>query len=137
AVDVASGLSRPSGLGRPDRLVARMECLARGLPSVGNGTDRVGRGQCPNQIGECGVKTGVAIVGASGYGSRELMRILLNHPGAKIAMATSRDVEAPRVAELHPSLLGRIDLACEPFDADKVASVASVAFLGLPHTASL
>jgi N-acetyl-gamma-glutamyl-phosphate reductase len=83
------------------------------------------------------VKTGVAIVGASGYGSRELMRILLNHPGAKIAMATSRDSDSPRVAELHPSLLGRVDLACQPFDADRLASVARVAFLGLPHTASL
>jgi N-acetyl-gamma-glutamyl-phosphate reductase len=83
------------------------------------------------------VKTGVAIVGASGYGSRELMRILLNHPGARIVMATSRSNEAPNVSELHPSLRGRIDLACEPFDADKVALVAKVAFLGLPHTASL
>jgi N-acetyl-gamma-glutamyl-phosphate reductase len=83
------------------------------------------------------VKTGVAIVGASGYGSRELIRILLNHPGAKIAVATSRDVETPKIAELHPSLRGRIDLACEPFDADRIAEVAKVAFLGLPHTASL
>ena len=33
---------------------------------------------------------GVAIVGASGYGSRELIRILLGHPGAKITLATSR-----------------------------------------------
>jgi N-acetyl-gamma-glutamyl-phosphate reductase len=83
------------------------------------------------------VKTGVAIVGASGYGSRELIRILLNHPGAKIALATSRDVETPTIADLHPSLNGRIDLTCEPFDADRIASVAKVAFLGLPHTASL
>jgi N-acetyl-gamma-glutamyl-phosphate reductase len=83
------------------------------------------------------VKTGVAIVGASGYGSRELIRILLNHPGAKVALATSRDVETPKIADLHPSLRGRIDLACEPFDADRIADVAEVAFLGLPHTASL
>jgi N-acetyl-gamma-glutamyl-phosphate reductase len=83
------------------------------------------------------VKTGVAIVGASGYGSRELMKILLNHPGARIVLATSRSDEAPRIAELHPSLAGRIDLACEPFDADKIAEIAKFAFLGLPHTASL
>ncbi len=76
------------------------------------------------------MKTGVAIVGASGYGSRELMRILLNHPGARIAVATSRSDESPRVAQMHPSL-------AEPFDADRVASAASVAFLGLPHTASM
>ena len=83
------------------------------------------------------MKTGVAIVGASGYGSRELIRILLNHPGARIALATSRSNESPSVADLHPSLRGRIDLACVPFDADRVAEAASVAFLGLPHTASL
>lgn len=80
---------------------------------------------------------GVAIVGASGYAARELVRILLNHPGAKITVATSRQDEAPRLDALHPSLAGRIDVACEPFDAGRVADLASVAFLGLPHTASL
>ena len=80
---------------------------------------------------------GVAIVGASGYASRELIRILLNHPDARISVATSRQDEAPRLDSLHPSLSGRIDLTCEPFDADRTAERASVAFLGLPHTASL
>jgi len=80
---------------------------------------------------------GVAIVGASGYASRELIRILLNHPGARITVATSRQDEAPRLDALHPSLSGRIDLTCEHFDADRTAERASVAFLGLPHTASL
>jgi N-acetyl-gamma-glutamyl-phosphate reductase len=81
--------------------------------------------------------TGVAIVGASGYASRELIRILLNHPGARICAATSRQDESPRVDALHPSLTGRIDLTCQPFDADRVADVAKVAFLALPHTASM
>ena len=52
-------------------------------------------------------------------------------------MATSRQDEAPRLDALHPSLAGRIDLTCEPFDADRVAERASVAFLGLPHAASM
>ncbi len=81
--------------------------------------------------------TAVAIVGASGYASRELIRILLNHPGAKVTAATSRADESPRVDALHPSLAGRIDLTCQPFDPDRIAEVAQVAFLGLPHTASL
>jgi N-acetyl-gamma-glutamyl-phosphate reductase len=81
--------------------------------------------------------TGVAIVGASGYAARELIGILLNHPGARIAVATSRQDEAPRLDALHPSLARRTDLKCQPFDADRVAEAASVAFLGLPHTASL
>ncbi len=83
------------------------------------------------------MKTDVAIVGASGYGSRELIRILLGHPGANVAVATSRQGESATVADFHPSLLGRIDLSCEPFDADRIADRCGVAFLGLPHTASM
>ncbi len=79
--------------------------------------------------------TDVAIVGASGYTALELARILLRHPGARITMATSRQEE--RLDSLHPSLAGRQNLTCVPFDAEKVASAASVAFLGLPHAASL
>jgi N-acetyl-gamma-glutamyl-phosphate reductase len=81
--------------------------------------------------------TGVAIVGASGYASRELFRILANHPGARITVATSRSDESPRVDALHPSLARRIDLVCTPFDADSIAERAGVALLALPHTASL
>ncbi|WP_169974914.1 N-acetyl-gamma-glutamyl-phosphate reductase [Tautonia rosea] len=81
--------------------------------------------------------TDVAIVGASGYTARELIQLLLRHPGSRIRMATSRKDEAPKLDALHPSLAGRIDLACEPFDPDRVAEVAQVAFLALPHGASM
>ena len=80
---------------------------------------------------------GVAIVGASGYAARELIQILLKHPGVKITAATSRQDEAPRVDALHPSLAKRIDLTCETFDPDRIAEKAGFAFLALPHTASM
>lgn len=79
----------------------------------------------------------VAIVGASGYTARELFRILFRHPGARVVMATSRQDEGTRVDALHPTLQGRTDLACEPFDADRVAERARFAFLGLPHVHSM
>lgn len=81
--------------------------------------------------------TDVAIVGASGYAALELIRIVLRHPGARLAMVTSRQDEAPRLDALHPSLAGRTDLACVPFDAGRVAEAAPFAFLALPHAASL
>jgi N-acetyl-gamma-glutamyl-phosphate reductase len=81
--------------------------------------------------------TGVAIVGASGYAARELIRILLNHPRVRITAVTSRQDEAPRLDALHPSLARRIDLSCEPFDAGRIAERAAFAFLALPHTASM
>ncbi len=80
-------------------------------------------------------KVDVAIVGASGYTALELVKILLRHPGVRLTMATSRQAE--RLDALHPSLTGRIDLECVPFDANALASAAQVAFLGLPHAASL
>jgi N-acetyl-gamma-glutamyl-phosphate reductase len=81
--------------------------------------------------------TDVAIVGASGYAARELFRILLGHPGARVVMTTSRQDEGTRVDALHPSLAGRIDLSCEPFDAARLADRARLAFLALPHVASM
>lgn len=78
----------------------------------------------------------VAIVGASGYTSVELIKILLRHPGARIVALTSREESRPAIASLHPSLTGRLDLACEPFDADSLAKRVACAFLALPHGAA-
>jgi N-acetyl-gamma-glutamyl-phosphate reductase len=51
---------------------------------------------------------------------------------------TTTQAGTPTVAELHPSLLGRIDLRCEPFDADKlVARGVTAAFGCLPHGVSM
>lgn len=81
-------------------------------------------------------KVRVAILGGSGYTAVELMKILLRHPGAEIAAVTSRQDE--HVADLHPSLLGRLDLRCEPFDPDRLkAKGVQVAFGCLPHGTSM
>lgn len=78
----------------------------------------------------------VAVLGGSGYTAFELLKILLRHPGAEVVAVTSRDRQP--VADYHPSLTGRIDLACEPFDADALkAKGVQVAFGCLPHGASM
>ena len=80
----------------------------------------------------------VAILGGSGYTALELIKILLRHPEAEIVAVTSRQEGAPTVAELHPSLTGRLDLRCEPFNADRlVARGVRFAFGCLPHGASM
>ena len=77
-----------------------------------------------------------AILGGSGYTAVELLKILLRHPGAEITAVTSRQDEP--IADLHPSLLGRIDLRCEPFDPDRLkAKGVQVAFGCLPHGTSM
>jgi N-acetyl-gamma-glutamyl-phosphate reductase len=82
--------------------------------------------------------TKIAILGGSGYTAAELMKILLRHPHAEIVAVTSTQAGTPTVAELHPSLIGRIDLRCEPFDADRlVARGVTAAFGCLPHGVSM
>lgn len=76
--------------------------------------------------------TNVAILGGSGYTAVELIKILLRHPHAKVAAVTSR--EPLPVSDHHPSLLGRLDLVCEPLDAAALAAKGiGAAFACLPH----
>src|SRR5215211_5103657 len=81
--------------------------------------------------------TKVAILGGSGYTAAELIKILLRHPEVRVEAVTSRQEGTPAVAELHPSLLGRIDLNCEPFDPDGLKHRGvECAFGCLPHGVS-
>src|SRR5713101_6703985 len=80
----------------------------------------------------------VAILGGSGYTAVELIKILLRHPHVRIIAVTTRQEGTPLVAELHPSLAGRIDLRCESFDADRLISRGVQCVFGcLPHGVSM
>ncbi|HEV3204196.1 MAG TPA: N-acetyl-gamma-glutamyl-phosphate reductase [Gemmataceae bacterium] len=80
----------------------------------------------------------IAILGGSGYTALELIKILLRHPHVEIVAVTSRQEGTPLVADLHPSLFGRMHLRCEPFHVDRlVASGVQLAFGCLPHGLSM
>jgi N-acetyl-gamma-glutamyl-phosphate reductase len=80
----------------------------------------------------------VAILGGTGYTALELIKILLRHPAAEIAAISSRQEAQPLVAEIHPSLTGRITLRCEPLEVDRlVARGVECAFGCLPHGTSM
>src|SRR5271168_351003 len=82
--------------------------------------------------------TKVAILGGSGYTAVELIKILLRHPGTEIVAVTSRQEATPLLAELLPSLASRIQLRCEPIDADQLlAKGVQFAFGSLPHGVSM
>lgn len=79
----------------------------------------------------------VAILGATGYTALELIKILLNHPHARLTALTSRQEGAPPVHSVHPSLYGRLELACENLSPANVADRARFVFSALPHGASM
>ncbi len=78
----------------------------------------------------------VAVVGASGYSGRELLRLLLMHPSIQLACITSRQHASLSLAEIFPRFRHspRSDLRfIEPDPAAVAASGAEAAFLALPH----
>lgn len=78
-----------------------------------------------------------AVVGAAGYAGVEAVRILLGHPSFELTCITSSSDAGTPIAELYPALDGICELAFDAHDVKTVAEKAEVAFLAVPHTASL
>lgn len=79
----------------------------------------------------------VGIVGATGYGGRELLRLLGGHPGAEVVAVSSTTVAGRRVADEMPGFGKLLDLSFERFDAADLAARCDVVFLGVPGTESM
>ena len=75
-----------------------------------------------------------AIIGGSGYGGSELLRILLFHPNVEIVLATANEQAGKPVSEVHKNLLGLTNLVIEKSPQDLSGLIdADVAFFALPH----
>jgi N-acetyl-gamma-glutamyl-phosphate reductase len=72
------------------------------------------------------------IVGGTGYTGVELLRLLAQHPEVEIAAITSRKEAGMRVAEMFPSLRGRLDLAFSTPDEAPLKS-CDVVFFATPN----
>jgi LysW-gamma-L-alpha-aminoadipyl-6-phosphate/LysW-L-glutamyl-5-phosphate reductase len=76
----------------------------------------------------------VSIVGASGYGGGELLRLLLDHPNAEVHQVTSERNAGKPVTRIHPNLRKRTSLNfCSINELEKV----DLLFVSLPHTQSM
>jgi len=79
-------------------------------------------------------KIKIGIFGGSGYGGSELLRILLQHPHADIALVTANEQAGKPVGEVHRNLLGLTNLvfSTAPEDLSSLTNLDCV-FLALPH----
>lgn len=81
----------------------------------------------------------VGILGGSGYGGSELLRILLFHTEVDIRLITAGEHAGKRVAEVHPNLAKLIDLKFDRMpDAGNAGEMRKLdeldcVFLALPH----
>ena len=83
-------------------------------------------------------KIGVGILGGSGYGAGELLRLLVHHPEVTVVSVTSSSQAGTPIAAAHPHLNGFYSLT---FDAELAleklsAFPQSVVFASLPHGTS-
>lgn len=74
--------------------------------------------------------TTVSIVGGSGYGGGELLRLLLGHPHVEVKQATSRSHLGEYVYQVHPNLRKRTQLK---FSDPAALQPVDVLFLAQPH----
>lgn len=76
----------------------------------------------------------ISIVGGSGYGGGELVRLLLDHPGVEIHQVTSERFAGKPVSRTHPNLRSATSLKfCHIADLEQV----DLLFLCLPHGHSM
>lgn len=77
------------------------------------------------------------IIGGSGYTGGELLRLLSNHPGVKVAAVTSRRLGGTDVCDKHAHLRGVYDLKFEDISPEEVAARCDIVFTAVPHGSAM
>ncbi|MFT4834220.1 MAG: N-acetyl-gamma-glutamyl-phosphate reductase [Marinoscillum sp.] len=78
----------------------------------------------------------IAIVGATGYTGSELVRILINHPGAEIVAITSESRKGEKFSDVHPQFTGIFEPTL--LSIEDIAQLdLDLVFLALPHGVSM
>jgi LysW-gamma-L-alpha-aminoadipyl-6-phosphate/LysW-L-glutamyl-5-phosphate reductase len=80
------------------------------------------------------MRLNVGVVGGSGYGGGELIRLLLAHPGVELTQVTSERQAGKFVHTMHPNLRKRTHLK---FIASEKLQPCDVLFIALPHGVSM
>jgi N-acetyl-gamma-glutamyl-phosphate reductase len=80
-----------------------------------------------------GDRISVGIVGASGYGGVQLVRLLQDHPNLELTYLGGRDSAGQSFGEIYPHLAHKVDLKVQDLSPAEIASQAKVIFLSLPN----
>ncbi|MEI6428511.1 MAG: N-acetyl-gamma-glutamyl-phosphate reductase [Pseudanabaena sp. ELA607] len=75
----------------------------------------------------------VAIIGASGYGGIQLVRLLLDHPLVEVTYMGGSGSVGQNFADLYPHLAHCVSLPIENCEPEEIAKRAKIVFLSLPN----
>lgn len=75
----------------------------------------------------------VGIIGASGYGGVQLVRLLMEHPKVELVYLGGESSAGKAFSDLYPHLGHCVDLTIEAIELDTIAQRCQVVFLSLPN----
>jgi N-acetyl-gamma-glutamyl-phosphate reductase len=75
----------------------------------------------------------VGVVGASGYGGVQLVRLLMDHPKLELVYLGGDSSAGQEFSSLYPHLAHRVNQQIEPINLDKIADRCQAVFLSLPN----
>jgi len=79
----------------------------------------------------------VGIAGVTGYTGIELVKLISNHPKAKLCTVSSNSYAGKALTDVFPSMRGFETLICEGLSAQSLSQKVDVIFLALPHKISM
>lgn len=74
----------------------------------------------------------VAIIGATGYGGAELVRILRHHPHVSIHSIHATSLHGEPLSNVYPHMQGLVNHKLQPADIDIIASAVDLVFMATP-----
>ncbi|WP_114351545.1 N-acetyl-gamma-glutamyl-phosphate reductase [Saliterribacillus persicus] len=78
----------------------------------------------------------VAIVGGTGYGAVELIRLLNNHPHVTVEKILSHSSSGTKLSEVYPHLSDIIDLEMDALDVEALSKQVDLVFFATPSNIS-
>lgn len=77
-------------------------------------------------------KVKVSVIGASGYGGAETVRLLATHPQVQIVHVTAETQRGAAMSSLYPNLRGFVDQTMIEVDAERIGGDSDVTIVSLP-----
>ena len=90
-----------------------------------------------NKKNERGHMIKVGIAGVTGYTGIELVKLISNHPKAKLCTVSSNSYAGKALTDVFPSMRGFETLICEDLSVQSLSRRLDVIFLALPHKISM
>jgi len=78
-------------------------------------------------------RVSLGIIGASGYGGIQLVRLLLEHLQVELTYLGGHSSAGKPYSQIYPYLTNIVNLTIEPIDLEAIAARCQVVFLGLPN----